>query len=228
MSKPATALPEDILGAMYELNQFAGLDPDVEADPDFKQLPAAVQMAIQTLGAYQAGVSFDKAGEVTAPTSTGTQGAVKTAAVAAVPGAHFTPHPYTVMKAEEVKGMSNTKEDIWAEIQRQALEASKVPTADAAGVQQAVAEFLSTTAGGKLYDAWVKAPWATQSGATAVAKSERRVVGEDIMDGAAKRLQKSEPGLSYEQAYAKALDSDPIAQLAYTAGNHHKPSGTSG
>ncbi len=82
--------------------------------------------------------------------------------------------------------------------------------------------------GGKLYDAWRAAPWATQSGATAVKKSERRVVGEDIIDGAAKRLQATEPGLSYEQAYARALDTDPIAQLAYTAGNHRKPSGTQG
>jgi hypothetical protein len=125
-----------------------------------------------------------------------------------------------------------------------ALEASKAPTANAAGVaargtnyhpsqltiQQAVAEFLATPAGSKLYDAWRVAPWAQSGdgGNVPVTKSERRVVGEDIMDGAAKRLQAAEPSLSYEQAYAKALDSDPVAQLAYTVGNHRKPSGTQG
>jgi hypothetical protein len=81
-------------------------------------------------------------------------------------------------------------------------------------------------------DQWRAAPWADQTGdgsaPAPVAKSERRVVGEDIMDGAARRLQAAEPGLSYEQAYAKALDTDPVAQLAYTVGNHRKPSGTAG
>jgi hypothetical protein len=55
------------------------------------------------------------------------------------------------------KSMS-TKEAIWSQIQEAA---AKDPATNGMGitVEQAISKFLSTPAGSKLYDAWVKAPW---------------------------------------------------------------------
>ena len=56
------------------------------------------------------------------------------------------------------KSMSNTKEQIWTQIQ---AAAAKDPATNGLGltVEQAEAKFLSTPAGNKLYEAWTKAPW---------------------------------------------------------------------
>jgi hypothetical protein len=217
----AADLAADIQGSIFELGAFADGD-----DPDFERLPENIRLALSVLGDYADGESFDgePGDEPAAPPGTGAGDAE--ARGIATSHAHQQANPLQVIKAES--SMIQSKESIWAEIGRQAVEAETAKPSGVHGTaltrEQAVTAFLATPAGSKLYDAWRSAPWdadlkgareaTTPPGPTSVTKSELEVSGETLLHNLAVKLQKDEGG-SYVDAYAKVLDS-AAGSLVYT------------
>jgi hypothetical protein len=236
VGKVAADLDEDLQGSLYELREFAG-GGDLEADPDFAQLPQGVQLALQTLAAYSDGESFDgtEPGEPV-PSGAPYTGAESghTADAAARLTAQGQAAAAQLVKKES--SMIQSKEAIWTEIQKEAIATSiaKAEDGQALTSEQAVTAFLGSPAGSKLYDAWRSAPWDADlkgareatTGPTSVSKSELEVSGETLLHNLAVKLQKDEGG-TYVDAYAKVLDS-AAGSLVYTTAFGRKRSGGKG